>query len=86
MGMMAYFGRPEAHDNNADRAVNSGWSIVEAVSRLIQHATLPKLSARVGIDSGPVGRCSRNPHWFTEGFDTADLKEAKALLDELTVN
>ena len=21
--------------------------------------------------------------WFTEGFDTADLKEAKALLDEL---
>ena len=22
--------------------------------------------------------------WFTEGFDTADLKEAKALLDELT--
>jgi class 3 adenylate cyclase/predicted ATPase len=23
-------------------------------------------------------------HWFTEGFDTADLQEAKALLDELT--
>ena len=22
--------------------------------------------------------------WFTEGFDTVDLKEAKALLDELT--
>jgi hypothetical protein len=22
--------------------------------------------------------------WFTEGFDTRDLKEAKALLDELT--
>ena len=22
-------------------------------------------------------------YWFTEGFDTADLKEAKALLDEL---
>jgi predicted ATPase len=21
--------------------------------------------------------------WFTEGFDTPDLKEAKALLDEL---
>jgi hypothetical protein len=25
-------------------------------------------------------------NWFTEGFDTADLKEAKALLDELSVN
>jgi predicted ATPase len=23
--------------------------------------------------------------WFTEGFDTLDLKEAKALLDELAV-
>jgi len=22
--------------------------------------------------------------WFTEGFDTADLKEAKALLDEIS--
>jgi hypothetical protein len=25
----------------------------------------------------------RQAHWFTEGFDTPDLKEAKALLDEL---
>jgi hypothetical protein len=24
--------------------------------------------------------------WFTEGFDTADLKEAKALLEELTAD
>ena len=24
--------------------------------------------------------------WFTEGFDTADLKEAKAMLDELGAN
>jgi hypothetical protein len=23
-------------------------------------------------------------HWFTEGFDTADLQEAKALLEELS--
>jgi predicted ATPase len=23
-------------------------------------------------------------HWFTEGFDTADLQEAKSLLEELT--
>jgi hypothetical protein len=24
-------------------------------------------------------------NWFTEGFDTADLKDAKALLDELSL-
>ena len=23
-------------------------------------------------------------NWFTEGFDTADLKDAKALLDEVS--
>ena len=23
-------------------------------------------------------------HWFTDGFDTKDLQEAKALLEELT--
>ena len=38
-----------------------------------------------------VGRCDEaRPmlaeiyNWFTEGFDTADLKEAKALLEELS--
>jgi len=25
-----------------------------------------------------------NYNWFTEGFDTADLKDAKALLDQLS--
>jgi predicted ATPase len=25
-------------------------------------------------------------HWFTEGFDTADLKDAKSLLDELSMS
>ena len=24
-------------------------------------------------------------NWFTEGFDTADLKDARALLDELAL-
>ncbi len=38
--------------------------------------------------SGQIDRCQdllAPVHgWFTEGFDTADLKEAKALLDELS--
>jgi hypothetical protein len=24
--------------------------------------------------------------WFTDGFDTADLKKARAVLDELSIN
>ena len=33
----------------------------------------------------PEGRALLSPihGWFTEGFDTADLQEAKALLEEL---
>ena len=34
--------------------------------------------------TGAIHPCrARFYRWFTEGFDTADLKEAKALLDEL---
>jgi hypothetical protein len=30
-----------------------------------------------------IGRDVLRAGWFTEGFDTKDLQEAKALLDEL---
>jgi hypothetical protein len=46
---------------------------------------------RGAVCRGPVGQSRRPPArrpapvygWFTEGFDTADLKDAKALLDQL---
>src|SRR5215472_6622641 len=53
-GVMAYFGWPEAHDNNAERSARAGLSILDAISKLNEHPTRPKLSARVGIDSGVV--------------------------------
>jgi hypothetical protein len=33
--------------------------------------------------SSTIARLIRSHGWFTEGFDTPDLKEAKVLLDEL---
>jgi class 3 adenylate cyclase len=56
-GVMAYFGWPEAHDNDAERAARAGLAIVDAVGALNQRdgqGTAPKLSVRVGIDSGTV--------------------------------
>src|SRR5215472_9019610 len=50
-GVMALFGYPEAHENDAERAVRAGLTIVEAVG---QFRAPVKLTARVGIDSGPV--------------------------------
>jgi hypothetical protein len=40
--------------------------------------------SRTPTGARKAARCSPDIYgWFTEGFDTADLKEAKALLDEL---
>ena len=53
-GVMAYFGWPEAHDNDAERAARAGLAILEAITRLNEHPARPRLAARVGIDSGTV--------------------------------
>jgi class 3 adenylate cyclase len=53
-GMLAYFGYPEAHDNDAERAVRAGLAILEAIATVNQDSSHPKLAARVGIDSGAV--------------------------------
>src|SRR5580700_12291778 len=53
-GVMAYFGWPEAHDNDAERAARAGLAILEAIAKLNDQPGHAKLSARVGIDSGGV--------------------------------
>ena len=56
-GVMAYFGWPEAHDNDAERAARAGLAILEGVAALNIRTTKsdrPKLSVRVGIDTGNV--------------------------------
>jgi class 3 adenylate cyclase/predicted ATPase len=51
-GIMAYFGWPEAHDNEAERAVRAGLAILGAIVKLNEEPGRPRLSGRVGIDSG----------------------------------
>ena len=53
-GVMAYFGYPQAHDNDAERAARAGLAILDAISDLNQQPAHAKLSARIGIDSGLV--------------------------------
>ncbi len=50
-GVLAYFGYPAAHEDDAGRAVRSGLEIVTAVSQL---AYTPPLQVRIGIHTGPV--------------------------------
>jgi class 3 adenylate cyclase/tetratricopeptide (TPR) repeat protein len=53
-GVMAYFGWPAAHDNDAERAARAGLALLDAIAKLNQQPGHAKLSARVGIDSGLV--------------------------------
>jgi class 3 adenylate cyclase/pimeloyl-ACP methyl ester carboxylesterase len=52
-GVLVYFGWPQAHEDEAERAVRSGLAIVEAVGRLEKRAGVA-FSARVGIATGLV--------------------------------
>ena len=52
-GVLAYFGWPRAHEDDAERAVRGGLAAVEAVARLRTPRGEP-LAARVGIATGPV--------------------------------
>ena len=53
-GVMAYFGWPAAHDNDAERAARAGLAILDAIAKLNEQPGHALLSARVGIDSGLV--------------------------------
>ena len=46
--------------------------------------SLSRLLAKLGRRTEARTRLAGIYNWFTEGFDTADLKDAKALLDELS--
>lgn len=50
-GVLVYFGYPQAHENDAERAVRAGLALVESV-RLLQ--TPERLRVRVGIATGLV--------------------------------
>ena len=50
-GVLAYFGYPEAHEDDAERAVRSALSVVADIPRLEGRESL---ATRVGIATGPV--------------------------------
>jgi predicted ATPase len=76
-------------DEKAEQAFSEGLEVSHQ-----QKVLLPELRAATGLAKlwQDRGRCREARellapvyNWFTEGFDTLDLKEAKALLEELAV-
>jgi class 3 adenylate cyclase len=50
-GVLIYFGYPEAHEDDAERAVRAGLAVIDAVAKL---STPEPLNVRLGIASGLV--------------------------------
>src|SRR4029453_11901834 len=56
-GLLAYFGYPVAHEDDAQRAVHTGLGIVEALGALntrLEAAYGVQLAVRIGMHTGPV--------------------------------
>src|SRR5205823_6544653 len=50
-GVLVYFGYPQAHEDDAERAVRAGLAVIDAVTRL---DLSEKLAVRLGVATGLV--------------------------------
>jgi predicted ATPase len=66
------------------RAIELAHSQGARLFELRATVSLARLIARQGHPDEARTTLTEIYNWFTEGFDTADLKDAKALLDELS--
>ena len=77
----------QGHPDAAEELYRRALSIAEAQEaklwELRAAVSLARLRRDQGRHAGARGLLVPVYGWFTEGFDTPDLKEAKALLDEL---
>jgi class 3 adenylate cyclase/tetratricopeptide (TPR) repeat protein len=87
-GVMAYFGWPEAHDNDAERGIHAGLAMLGAVSKLNDLPDRPKLSVRIGIDSGAVvvgGGTDKSADVFGDTPNIAARVQSAALPDTVVI-
>ena len=55
-GMLVYFGYPQAHENDAERAVYAGLALLDTVQTLNRENPHPEfgIAVRIGVATGPV--------------------------------
>jgi len=77
-GVLAYFGFPQAHEDDAERAVRAGLRILEAIGELNDADPELELQVRVGINTGEaVVALGARPEQG-EGFVTGDVVNTAA--------
>src|SRR5215217_675375 len=53
-GVLVYFGYPQAHEDDAERAVRAGLKLAETIHRIRLQADVEPLQVRIGIATGVV--------------------------------
>src|SRR5215831_6134750 len=87
-GVMAYFGWPEAHENDAERATRASLAVLEQVSKLNQQSAHPKILVRIGIYSGTVvvgAGAGKDTDVFGEAPNIAARVQAAAAADTAVI-
>jgi class 3 adenylate cyclase/tetratricopeptide (TPR) repeat protein len=90
-GLMVYFGWPQAHENDAERAVRAGLAIVDEVAALNERLANAKhkvqLSVRVGIHTGSVvmGASGTEAGAFGEASSVASHIQTAARPDSVLI-
>jgi predicted ATPase len=78
-------GQPELAEADFREAIALAQKIGAKAWELRATRSLARLLAKKGRRDEARTMLAEIYGWFTEGFDTADLKDAKALLDELSL-
>jgi class 3 adenylate cyclase len=89
--VVGYFGYPEAHEDDAERAVRAGLALIDAIAKL-KIRLAPSLHARIGVASGLVvlggaalDEASREPTATGEAPDLAAQLLAIAPADAVVI-
>jgi predicted ATPase len=83
-GLRLKIGEPELAEKDFREAIMVARNMGAKAWELRATTSLARLLRDTGFRDEAHAKLSEIYNWFTEGFDTADLKDAKALLDELS--
>jgi class 3 adenylate cyclase/tetratricopeptide (TPR) repeat protein len=79
--VMAVFGAPVAHEDDAERAVRAGLRIIEAINELNEESPGLDLQVRVGINTGEAVVALRARPDHGEGMVTGDVVNTASRLE-----
>jgi len=79
--VMAVFGAPVAHEDDAERAVRASLRIIEAIDEMTEEGLGARLSVRIGVNTGEAVVAAARPE-LGEGMVAGDVVNTAARLQQ----